>query len=259
MDNRLTNMKNKFTIIGIILTTIVLAGIAIFTAIRLYQTRNVAPTSSEAAAGACQLSFTITSQTPTATATATGIRTATPTATPTATATATATARAVECNQECNTSINPPISCEAEMSCYTTSTLRGASGVCRNLDCVEETDCGCPGATATPTVTPTKTPTATATATTNPQCNNSCTQNTDCPDGLMCNIPSGETSGSCRNTSCLSETDCLCPQPTSTATSTYIADIAEQPELPSVGTTWPTIVGTAFGILVILGSLLLAF
>ncbi|HCR35537.1 TPA: hypothetical protein DIU22_00630 [Candidatus Woesebacteria bacterium] len=67
----------------------------------------------------------------------------------------------------------------------------------------------------------------------------------------MCYKTSGATTGSCRNTSCLTETDCLCPVPTSTATS--------QPELPSVGTTWPTIVGTGFGILVILGSLLLAF
>lgn len=203
-------MKNKYTTIGIILTTVVLAGIAIFTAIRLYQTRQqpVAPNvpsskpkADETTAITCQLIFeiagptTVPTVTPTTTATATptGIKTATPTATPTSTG------------------------------------IR----------------------TATPTTT------STATATANPQCNNSCTQNTDCPDGLMCNIPSGETMGSCRNTSCLSETDCTCP--VATATSTTTTSIAEEPELPDAGTSWPTLVGTAFGILILLGSLLLAF
>lgn len=284
--------KNKIVTIAIILTTLVLAGIAIFTAIRLYQTRNVAPTSSEAAGvpKACKLSFTITGATPTATATplqcnsvctsdsqcGSGLKclatspnvstkrcrkVACPSdndcvcnATTTPTATATATPQVAVCNEVCNVTINPPISCEGELSCYSTSGLAGASGVCRNLDCVEETDCGCPGATETPTATPTEAPTATATATANPQCNNSCTENTDCPNGLMCNIPSGATSGSCRNTSCLSETDCLCPVATGTS-----APVAEEPELPEAGTSWPTVLGTAFGFLVILGSLLLVF
>jgi hypothetical protein len=161
---------------------------------------------------------------------------------------ATATPQVVACNEVCNITINPPISCEGELSCYSTSDAIGASGLCRNLDCTDETDCGCPGATETPT------PTATATATANPECNNSCTQNTDCPNGLMCNIPSGATTGSCRNTSCLSETDCTCPVATGTS-----APIAEEPELPNAGTSWPTVLGTAFGFLVILGSLLLVF
>jgi hypothetical protein len=67
---------------------------------------------------------------------------------------------------------------------------------------------------------------------------------------MICYIPSGSTAGNCRNTQCLSETDCLCAVATSTATS--------QPTLPVVGTSWPTLVGTGFGVLVILGSLLLA-
>ena len=333
--------KNKIVTIAIILTTLVLAGIAIFTAIRLYQTRNVAPTDSSAAAGpkVCQLSFTITGTVPTPTATpqqcnsvctndnqcgaglkcitvnsTTGTKrcrnvtcstdsdcicNATPTATPQqcnsvctndnqcgaglkcitvnsttgtkrcrnvtcstetdcicsgVTPTPTSTPQVVVCNEVCNVTINPPISCEGELSCYSTSDTRGASGLCRNLDCVDEADCGCPGATETPTTAPTEPPIATATATANPECNNSCTQNTDCPNGLMCNIPSGETSGSCRNTSCLSETDCLCPAATGTS-----APIADEPELPDAGTSWPTVLGTAFGFLVILGSLLLVF
>lgn len=69
----------------------------------------------------------------------------------------------------------------------------------------------------------------------------------------MCYIASGATTGSCRNTQCLSESDCLCAVATSTSTAK-----ATQPSLPVVGTSWPTILGTVFGVLVIIGSLLLA-
>ncbi len=117
-----------------------------------------------------------------------------------------------------------------------------------------------PTATSTtkPTTTPTSTATATATATANPQCNYACTSNSNCPSGLMCYIPSGATSGSCRNTACLSETDCLCPLPETEDTPPAPTEIASQPELPEAGTSWPTILGTGFGILIIIGSLLLA-
>lgn len=184
-------MKNKYTTIGIILTTVILAGIAIFTALRLYQTRDVAvapnvPSSKPKAqeiVNTCNLSFSLT---------------VTPTQPPTAPPTV------------------PPI------------------------------------VTAPPTVTPTPTPTASP----NPQCNNSCTSNSQCPSGLMCYIASGQTAGNCRNTQCLSETDCNC----AVAISTTVATIkpTTQPTLPVVGTTWPTLLGTGFGILVVIGSLLLA-
>ena len=181
-------MKNKYTVIGIILVTILLAGIAIFTALRLYQTRDVAvapnvPSSkpkAQEAPNTCSLSFTLTVATSTSTATATATSTSTSSSSP----------------------------------------------------------------TATPTATPTP----------NPQCNNSCTSNSNCPSGLMCYIASGATSGNCRNTQCLSETDCTCAVATTSATV-----IPTQPSLPVVGTSWPTLLGTGFGILVILGSLLLAF
>ena len=177
-------MKNKYTVIGIILVTILLAGIAIFTAMRLYQTRDVAvapnvpsskPKAQEVPVNTCSLSFTLTI------------------AASTATATATSTATSI--------------------------------------------------ATSTPT----------ATASPNPQCNNSCTSNSNCPSGLMCYIASGATSGNCRNTQCLSETDCTCAVATTSATVT-----PTQPSLPVVGTSWPTLLGTGFGIMVIIGSLLLA-
>lgn len=210
-------MKNKFTVITIVLITVLLAGVAIFTATRLYQTRDqaVAPNvpSSQPAAqqqNACVLNFSIATPTATATATATGTATATSTATGTATATATGT--------------------------------------------------GTPTATATATATGT----ATATATSNPQCNYSCTSNSECPSNLICYIPSGSTAGNCRNAQCLGESDCVCnPTATATATATSTSTaVAQQPtetpQLPEVGTPWPTLVGTIIGIIVIFGSLLLA-
>ncbi|MEK7168744.1 MAG: hypothetical protein AAB778_01915 [Patescibacteria group bacterium] len=267
--------KNKFTVIGIVLTTVILAGVAIFTAIRLYQTRNqavapnapssrpnaqVAPTTP---AIACQLSFTITvsTATPTTTATAAATRTPTPTPTRTATPTTTATATAVpQCNTTCSTSSE----CPSSMTCY--KPTGSTSGNCRNTQCTTSNNCFC--ATATPTATATSTATSvatststavatvTATATANPQCNYACTSNSNCPSGMICYIPSGSTSGNCRNTQCLSETDCACAVTTSTPT--YVATATDQPTLPEVGTTWPTLLGTGFGILVIIGSLLLA-
>ena len=191
-------MKNKYTTIGVIIVTILLAGVAIFTALKLYQTRNTAvapnvPSSKPRAAvdeptiaptlapvvNTCVLSFALTTNTSTPTATATSTSSATPTATSTAT--------------------------------------------------------------------------ATATTTPNPQCNNSCTSNSNCPSGLMCYIANGATTGNCRNTQCLSETDCTCATVTGTPTA-----VPSQPSLPNAGTTWPTMLATGFGIIVIIGSLLLA-
>ena len=280
--------KNKFTVIGIVLTTIVLAGIAIFTAIRLYQTRQTAiapnvPSSRPNASGeicggiagtlcatgeeciyangaktaptadatgvcapistgtksACSLSFTLNVQTSTPTATSTS--------TATSTATATATATAVP---ECNTSCSSSADCPSGLTCYKPN--GSTAGNCRNASCTTASNCFC--ATSTPTATATTTSTSiattTPTATANPQCNYSCTSNSGCPSSMICYIPSGQTAGNCRNTQCLTETDCLCPNPTSTATST--------PSLPVVGTSWPTLLGTSLGVLVIIGSLLLA-
>ncbi len=271
-------MKNKYTTIGILVSTILLAGIAIFTAIRLYQTRDtaVAPnapkSNPEAAAetcggitgkicssgvciyengselapypdaqgtctdmgNSCKLSFTINIATPTATPTKTATPKPTPTktATPRPTPTRTATPR-------------PTPSRTATPTATPTKTAT-------------------PTATSTTTGIPTATPTATSTTTT-PFCNSSCTSNSNCNSGLMCYIANGESSGTCRNTQCLSETDCLCSfaTATSTATPVYLAEdipvSTDQPSLPEVGTTWPTILGTVFGVVVILTSLLLAF
>ena len=99
--------KNKIVTVLILIATLVLAGVAIFTAIRLYQLRQqavapTAPTSKPEAAApqACTaLTFTIATPTPggsptptpTPTPTTTGSPTATPSGSPTSTPTATAT------------------------------------------------------------------------------------------------------------------------------------------------------------------------
>jgi hypothetical protein len=59
--------------------------------------------------------------------------------------------------------------------------------------------------------------------------------------------------GFCRNPSCTSSTSCNCG-----GTSTPAPTGTPQPTLPQSGTDWPTVVGAGFGILVVLGSIILA-
>ena len=166
--------------------------------------------------------------------------------TPTATATARPTA----------TPVDVPNTCLLEFSI--TSSTPTATATATSVATAT------PTATATSTSVATATPTATATSVA--QCNNSCTSNSNCPSGLICYITSGSTSGSCRNTQCLSETDCSCnttiastPTPTNIASNSNPTNTPEQPQLPDAGTSWPTVFGSIFGIVVLLGSLLLAF
>ena len=152
-------MKNKIATIGIIIATVILAGVAIFTAVRLYQLRQesitpIAPTSKPAAAIPCPtansctaLTFNLSTSTPTATPTATptetptGTPTSTPTATPTQTPTPSGTPNS--CGGTCGSNYN----CGSGLFCY--------QGFCRNPSCPSETDCYCAGtATATPTSQP---------------------------------------------------------------------------------------------------------
>lgn len=135
--------KSKVATVLIVLATVILAGVAIFTAIRLYQLRqepvapNVpssVPKAETTTSNNCALTFTISAATPTGTATAT------PTATPTDTSTPTGTPNS--CNGTCGSNSN----CASNYSCY--------NGYCRNPNCPTETDCSCPGSTtASPTST----------------------------------------------------------------------------------------------------------
>jgi hypothetical protein len=149
----------------VISITIILAGVAIFTAYRLYQLRqeSVAPNAPESAPKAAEestspsptptpaanncpvIAFTVSSATPTPTTTAT------PTPTPTSTATP---GPANSCGGTCGDNTN----CQSGLYCY--------QGYCRNPSCPDETSCSCPAATITATaatistLTPTATPEA---------------------------------------------------------------------------------------------------
>ena len=149
-------MKNKFATIGIIIATLILAGVAVFTAVRLYQLRQevVAPTAptskpraQEVPTACTSLAFTL-GQTPTPTPTGT----ATPTVTPTPTPTITPTGVPNTCNGTCGSNSN----CESGLFCY--------QGFCRNTSCPTQTSCNCSG-TSTPTSTPRLTITPTPTGT----------------------------------------------------------------------------------------------
>lgn len=149
-------LKGKFATVVIILATVVLAGIAIFTAVRLYQLRQqpVAPNVPSSipraaevtpAPVACTLSFTLAVETasPTPTATPSGTPTETPSGTPTATPTGTPgpTSTPNACNGTCGSNFN----CASDLVCY--------NGFCRNPSCTANANCLCsgtPGPTGTP-------------------------------------------------------------------------------------------------------------
>ncbi len=255
--------KGKAGTIIILLFTVILAGVAIFTAIRLYQLRSqpVAPNvpssipraggicgglqgrvcpagekciysngsshpPSPDATGTCQSEATRETNADAAAASCSlsftlAVSTPTPTPTP-----------VPLCNSVCTTSAQ----CSTGLIC---NIATGATtGNCRNASCLANSNCIC--TTATPTPTPTPTPTTTTNV-----CNGTCTTNANCNSGHVC------SSGFCRNPSCVTSTSCTCsgtPGPTATPA----------PTLPQSGTDWPTLVGFGVGILVILGSLLLA-
>ena len=151
-------MKNKIATIGIIIATVILAGVAVFTAVRLYQLRQeaVAPTAptskpkaQEAPISCRALSFVL-GATSTPTPTPTGSPTATPTSTATPTPTATPTNPPGEPNS-CGGTCGSNYNCQSGLFCY--------SGFCRNPSCPTQTSCSCPGGTSTPRVTATPAPT----------------------------------------------------------------------------------------------------
>lgn len=148
-------MKNKIATIGIIIATLILAGVAVFTAVRLYQLRKeaVAPTAptskpkaQEVPVACTSLAFTL-GATPTPTASPTA--TPTPTGSPTVTPTPTTTGVPNSCNGTCGSDSN---CLSGYYFCY--------NGHCRDRSCPDREDCTCPGTpTATPRVTTTPTPT----------------------------------------------------------------------------------------------------
>lgn len=242
----------------IVLATFVLAGVAIFTAIRLYQLRDAsvalnAPSSEPAAAGiTCGGSAGIKCPDGQECIYSGGSKTdATGVCQPISDKKTTTTSA---CSLSFTFSVATPTATSTTKGSSTptaTSTTRGSSTPTATATSTSSSS-------SSPTATATTTATATATATSNPQCNYACTSNSNCPSDLTCYIPNGSTTGNCRNPQCLLESDCTCAVATRTPTTTPASTSTAQPNLPDAGTSWPTIVGTVFGIVVILGSVLLA-
>jgi uncharacterized repeat protein (TIGR01451 family) len=320
--------KGKIGTIIVVLITLVLAGVAIFTAIRLYQLRQQpvapnAPTSQPQAAAdqlppACQLSFSL-ALTPSPSPTATPVAiicsnkyayrdvqgntaanydttaanrlsnnaTVTPgqkivyevvagpanrTAAYVITDTLSSGVTFLDSDPACQyTATNRRVTCTmsttATTAKYRVSINPNATGTVGNTATVTPTGgagstCSfslvIQGSTPTPSPTPTGTPTAppstgtpapTPTPTSPPGCNSTCTTNAQCTNSMICYIPSGSTTGNCRNPSCQTSTSCVCATtPAATA----------PPTLPESGVDWPTYMGAALGILVILTSIILA-
>ena len=125
--------KNKFVTAIIVITTVVLAGIAIFTAMRLYQLRQetVVPTQPQSVPKAVvDIPDTGADNTPTYGSACESLIFS-----------IADDAKAI-CNEDCTLDTD----CEGDLVC--------SSGVCRNTDCEDETDCVCPGETITPTLIP---------------------------------------------------------------------------------------------------------
>lgn len=144
--------KGKAGTIIVIIFTLILAGIAVFTAIRLYQLRKVsvspaAPSSQPRAQEptACSLSFTLSASAPpsgTPTPTPSGTPVETPTGTPGPTPTNTP-GQPNACGGTCGSNSN----CQANYIC--------SNGFCRNPSCPQSQNCVCaPGSTPTPPALP---------------------------------------------------------------------------------------------------------
>ena len=110
--------------------------------------------------------------------------------------------------------------CTSSSQCPTGLTC--ASGKCRNPSCTSKTNCLCATPTPTPKVTPTPTPKP-------PVCNSVCSSNANCPTGLICKKATGATTGYCRNPSCTSKTNCICPTLKPTATPSNVCKITTIP------------------------------
>jgi hypothetical protein len=222
--------KGKISTILILIATVVLAGVAIFTAFRLYKLRQeaVAPNapSSRPAAAECPRSDGVLDN---------GLPSG---------------------ESICNSTYagNRIEPCGGQQYCCTTSGWSTNLSACSNAS---------PTASASPIACSTLVfAIATPTPGTPNSCGGTCGSDNNCSSGLYCN------GGYCRNPNCPSDIDCVCatatPTPTSTSTATstprtYTATPTPtgEPALPTAGTSWPTVLGASTGILLLIGSLLL--
>lgn len=210
--------KGKTATAIVILATFLLAGAAIFTAVRLYQLRQqpVAPNVPSSQPNAAVLNG------------------------PLPPISVCTTQAACPVGQKCvlpDGSAPDPIPSGQSGTC-TVSTAACSLSITVNI--------ATPSASPSPSVSPSPTPTNTPGPSATPNsCGGSCGSNFNCASDLVC------YNGFCRNPSCTGSSSCVCA--TAGPTGTPIP-----PTLPSSGTDWPTLMGAGVGIFVIIGSLLLA-
>jgi hypothetical protein len=223
-------MKKNLSIILIGVSTLVLAIIAIVTAVKIYQsgTKPIAPNVPEskpaaqtvpAATSKCTLAFNLTL--PTGTVTPTTTSTPTPTPTP-----------LLGCYHACETITD----CESGFECQEVA----GSKKCVVPSCPDERDCVC-----------------------NKACWGLCSNNNECGNGNVCRLTEG-TSSRCVNPSCVTEKDCNCnivstPTPTKSTrlVLTPTPTVIVEPELPKAGSPFPTISIFIGGLILLLIPLLL--
>lgn len=250
-------VKGKFFTVLTVVVTLVLAGVAIFTAFRLYQLRqeSVSPASpeSEPAAWDCRnYTFSVNS-TGVVSVNNSSIRNESP------------QKAKVYINNQLQATLDVPALPQGQSA--TLGTVNVPSGQSFTWKVIGTVDCQNSGTvTAVPvscteltfsitavTITPTPTSSPTPTPTTPVGCNQSCTSDDNCEGNLIC------SNNHCRNASCSGETDCVCSTPA--PTTQQIAQVTPTPgglTLPDAGISTPTLFGLSLGILLIMAALLLA-
>jgi hypothetical protein len=149
------------------------------------------------------------------------------------------TTQALSCNATDSGRLSVQVKIKAKVKATATGSLANVANVTFGSEAPVSCNISLNVSTQTSSPTPgTPGPSATPNA-----CGGTCGSNFNCGSTLVC------YNGFCRNPSCTSVANCVC------GTS---APATTPPSLPESGTDWPTILGAGVGILVILGSLLLA-
>ncbi len=216
-----------FWIIGLI--SVILGVLAVFTAMKLREEKPIAPsvpqTKPQAIGGnpvpACIVSFTLSLATPSPVPSSTPGTSPSPTPSgtpgPTPTATPGSSPAPTPTPALCNSSCTTNSQCASDQTCYIPSGQ--SSGNCRNPNCKLATNCSC-------------------------SCNSPCVSGDQCTSDTNCYVPSG-TSGNCRNDSCQTQSNCSCvtptPTPGSTPAPTTTPKASPITQVPTTGTSWPTL------------------
>ena len=234
--------------------TVALAGVAIFTAVRLYQQRgeSVAPTAPTSIPRAADTTANTTSCSPVTFSLAGEPVCGDPCSADTDCPT----------DHTCSTTTNKCVltaclaagaSCDANNCNEVTPVNPNCGDTCStNTDC--PTDHTCSGGKCVLTLCTQSGRTCTANnCSLAPKCGDTCTTNAQCPNDHTC------TSGKCVLNSCLSGSTCTADKCSTTSTTAPTAAPTNAPKLPTAGTSYPTVIAGGLGILAIIGALFFAF